>query len=346
MLLKTLSELPGVSGDEGRVRAAIKEAADGLADNIYTDSMGNLIVHKASSCRKGNSSLKVMLAAHMDEVGLIVNGIEKSGHLRFLKVGGIDNQVLISKLVVIGPNHLPGVIGAKAVHLQKPKERKKMVETKQLYIDIGVKDRKEAEKLVGLGDYVAFATKVNELGDGCLSGKAFDNRAGCSVLLEILKKSYAIPLCLVFTVQEEIGLRGAAVAAYHLDPDLALVVETTSATDHPEIKDDLYPIKLGDGPALTLMDRSFIGDKKVLNHLTTVAKKNTIKYQFRRFTGGGTDAGIISLNREGVRTGVISIPCRYLHSPVSLLKLDDFYATVDLLDASLETLALRGGLHS
>ncbi|MGI6097937.1 MAG: M42 family metallopeptidase [Dethiobacteria bacterium] len=344
MLLKTLAELPGVSGDEKRVREAIKKEVQPYVDELKTDCMGNLIVNKRP--RKGKKrSPKVMLAAHMDEVGLIINGIEKSGHLRFLKVGDIDNRVLISKPVIIGVENIPGVIGVKAVHLQKPDERKKTLKTNQLYIDIGAKGKEEAEKMVSLGDYAAFDTKVKEMGERCLCGKAFDNRAGCAVLVELLKRELPVELCAVFTVQEEIGSRGAITAAYTLDPDLALIIETTSAADFPETKGIKPVTNLGDGPALTLMDQSFISDGKILAALRAAAEDNEIKYQYRRFTSGATDAGNISLSKEGIPAGVVSIPCRYLHSPASVIKLDDFYATIGLSEAFLHKVSEMGGLN-
>ncbi|NLN07375.1 MAG: M42 family metallopeptidase [Firmicutes bacterium] len=338
MLLKKLSEAYGVSGAESNVRELLRQELEPYAEQIRTDALGNLYITKG----KGKKP-RIMLTAHMDEVGLIVVGYEKSGLLRVEKVGGIDDRVLVSKPVVVGPDHIPGVIGAKPIHLQKPAERKKPLEIDKLYIDIGVCSKEEAEKLVRIGDYVAFCQQTRELGTNCLLGKAFDDRAGCAVLAELCKEDYDLELTAVFTVQEEIGLRGATVAAYNVYPDVGIVLEGTSAYDVAGITDTGYATRLGNGPAISLMDSSFIAAQKMVDFIVRTAESLGIPYQFRRLTTAGTEAGAISLAHDGIPSAVIALPCRYIHSPVSVLNLDDFHHTIRLAKGLLLAIA-EGGL--
>ncbi|MCR3922298.1 MAG: M20/M25/M40 family metallo-hydrolase, partial [Firmicutes bacterium] len=302
------------------------------------DTLGNLYVKKGTGKKP-----RVMLAAHMDEVGLMVVGFEKSGLLRVIKVGGIDDRVLVSKPVVVGNSHVPGVIGAKAIHLQKPQERKKPIEIENLYVDIGVHSQDEAEKLVKVGDYVAFNSKTHEIGDNCLLGKAFDDRVGCAVLVELMKEDFDLELTAVFTVQEEVGLRGSGVAAYTVHPDVAFVIEGTSASDVVGTNEARHVTQLGKGPAVTLMDASFITPQFMLDLVVQTAEKLGIPYQFRRLTTAGTDAGKISQTHEGIPSSVISVPCRYIHSPASLINLDDYQNTIRLAKGIVKAIA-EGGL--
>lgn len=331
MILKTLSEAFGVSGNEGEVRQVIAEAVREHADELRVDTMGNLITFKRGT---GDSPLKVMVAAHMDEVGLMIVHIEKNGLLRFRKVGGIDDRLLLSKEVRIGKEKVPGVIGAKPIHLLKEGEQKQVVKVEDMVIDIGVSSQEEAEKLVKRGDYAAFATPFAELGN-VVKGKAFDDRAGCAVLVELVQERYPSDLYAVFTVQEEVGLRGARVAAYAIAPDVAFALEGTIADDLPKKKDTSPTTRLGNGPAITIMDRSVIADKRLVDLLVETAEKEGIPYQFKQPLVGGTDAGRIHLTREGVPSGVVSVPCRYIHAPACLLSLADFENTVRLMKKTL-----------
>ncbi|MEW5785805.1 MAG: M42 family peptidase [Bacillota bacterium] len=331
MLLEKLANLRGVSGDEGCVRRAIKELLQDSPVTIKTDSIGNLFVRKEGS-RQG---CRLMLAAHMDEVGLMVTAVEKSGHLKFNPVGGIDSRILVAKRVRIGAQGIPGVIGAKAIHLQKPGERNKPYEVEDMYIDIGVKKKEEAEKLAKVGDYVSFDSTCSKIGDGYWRGKAFDDRAGCAVLLELLLDPQLDGFDAVFTVQEEIGSRGALTAAYTLRPERALVIEGTAAADTPGTDREASSTTLGAGPALSVMDRSIIVDRTMLQELINAAQSAAIPFQFRRFTGGATDAGAVALTGEGVKAAVVSVPCRYIHSPHSVLKESDLQSTAALVKAWL-----------
>ncbi|NLC52571.1 MAG: M42 family metallopeptidase [Firmicutes bacterium] len=338
MLLKELSELTGVSSGETAVRHYIRDRIQGQVDRIQTDRLGNLIARRD----QGKKGPLVMLTAHMDEVGLMVVGIDPSGLLKIKTVGGIDERVLISKRVLVGPQRIPGVIGAKPIHLQEKEERKRPVKTTGLFVDIGATDRSDAEKDVKLGDLIAFDVEAGPFGDGLFKGKALDDRAGCAVLLNLMEKKYNLPLAYVFTVQEEVGLRGATVAAFGLNPDLALVVEATSAGDVPPLKKHQASTRLGAGPAISFMDRSVIVNPALIQRLVAVAEEAGIPYQFRESTTGGTEAGVINQTRSGIPVAVISVPCRYIHSPVGILNRNDLTQTVKLIDAFLRDIEQRG----
>ncbi|AZR72833.1 peptidase M42 [Anoxybacter fermentans] len=340
MLLKRLTEAAGLPGMEDEVRNLIKEEVKDLVDDMRTDALGNLITYKKGKV----DGPVVMLAAHMDEIGLMITHINKNGLLRFKPLGGIDPRVLVSKKVLIGPKKVPGVIGSKPIHLQNNDERKHAIPLDKLYIDIGAKNKEEAEKLVKIGDGAVFDTKFAEVGEGCVKGKAFDDRVGCSILIELLKRKYDVSIYAVFTVQEEVGLRGASVVAYDLDPDLALVFEGTTASDVPDMSEHQYSTSLGEGPAISLMDRSVIADRRIVQGLVETARENGLKYQFRRTNFGGTDAGRIHLTKEGIPSAVISVPCRYIHSPVSLMNLNDYNTLIELVDKYLHKIA-KGGFY-
>ena len=342
MILKELSEAFGVSGGEDEVREIIIEAIKDHVDEYRVDSMGNLIALKKGT---GESKLKVMVAAHMDEVGLMITHIdEETGALRFRPVGGIDDRILLSKVVLIGQDRLPGVIGVKPVHLLKDEERRRVIKVEQMTIDIGAKSKKEAEKAVKIGDYAVFATGFRQLAEDGLrtvKGKAFDDRAGCAVLIEVLKQRYPFDLYPVFTVQEEVGLRGARVAAYAVEPDAAFVLEGTICDDMPKKKDVSPTTRLGAGPAITIMDRSFIADRGLVKLLVETAEELGIPHQFKQPGLGGTDAGAIHLAKEGIPSVTVAVPCRYIHSPVCLLSLEDFENTARLMKATLGRLASK-----
>lgn len=340
MVLARLSECAGISGRESEVRNAIKDEIKDYVDEIKVDALGNLIAMKKGG--KTNNNIKVMLAAHMDEVGLMVTYIDKSGMLRIHPVGSIDPRVLVSKAVLVGKDKIPGVIGAKAIHLQEREERESPFRLDQLLIDIGAKDKEEAEKLVKLGDAVVFATRYQQIGNNRAKGKAFDDRVGCAVLVEVLKERWDFTIYGVFTAQEEVGGRGATVAAYAINPDLAVVFEGTTASDVPEAKEHAYCTTLGKGPALTFMDRSVLVKKDITRRLLEVAEEKEIPVQFRRTTAGGTDAGRIYLQREGIPSEVVSVPTRYIHSPVSVVDLSDVDNTVKLTNEFLRSIQDRG----
>ncbi len=334
MYLKELTALPGVSGDETKVREFILDRLQDHCDEIIADSIGNLICKINAS---GNSTKTVMLAAHMDEVGLIVSKIEESGFIRFKSVGGIDPRVMISKKVRIGKNGVSGVIGAKAIHLQKKAEREAVPKETDLYIDIGAKDKEDAERVVALGDYCVFDSEYVTFGDGYIKAKALDDRVGCAILLELAQQDirYPFDLYLVFTVQEEVGLRGARVAANRICPDIAIVLEGTTCSDVYGTEEKDYSTKAGKGAVLSIIDRSTYYDKTLTSALCDTAKKHDIPVQYKKTATGGNDAGIIHVSAGGVKTAAISVPARYIHSPSSVISKSDYEAVKRLVSIFL-----------
>jgi len=338
--LEELCTLPGVSGNELKVRRALKAETEKMGLKATADVLGNLIVSKEA---QKEEKFKVMLSAHMDEVGLIVTQIEENGLLRFEPIGMLDHRVLPGKEVLVGPEEVRGVIGLKAIHLQKREERKRTAEISELYIDIGAKDEKEAKDKIEIGYYASFATSP-ALNDYGLVAKAIDDRAGCYLLLRILQNYNPLnfSLAIAFTAQEELGGRGAAAAAYKIEPDLALTVECTPAHDLPEVEEHNISTCCGRGPALTVMDGSVVVSPQLISFLEETAQKRNIPYQYRRFTGSFTDAGPISLAKGGRKAGVVSIPCRYIHSPNSFVLNKDLQNTYNLVLAFLEELEEKG----
>jgi endoglucanase len=335
-LLARLSEAAGVSGNEKPVRQLLAAAVKGRADELSSDAMGNLIAHKAAAAG-GSPDFRVMVAAHMDEVGLMVTDFDSDGSLKFEAVGGVDARVLVGQRVRVGGGGTPGVIGLKPVHLTDANERSRVPTIASLRIDTGADSKEAAQKSARRGDYVVFDTTVTDLGPTLL-GKAFDDRAGCALLVELLADRYPFDLSAVFTVQEEVGVRGARVAAYNLAPHCALVLECGTTDDTPKEKDDTPVMRLGQGPAITVMDRSLIADRRMVRLLVATAEAEGIPYQIRAPKGGGTDAGRIHLAREGIPSAVVSMPCRYLHSPHSLLSKADFQHAFALVRAALHRL--------
>lgn len=334
MLVKELVFLGAPSGFEDTVRDFIKEKA--VADEIYIDSIGNLICHK-----KGNGK-KIMVSAHMDEVGLIITEITDSGFLKFDTLGGIETAVLCSKKVFIGNNKVPGIISAKAIHLQKGDEVTSPLKIKDLCIDIGAKDKESAKKLVSLGDYAVFDGEYTKFGNNLVKSKALDDRVGCAILLDLMKEDYDSDIYFVFSVQEEVGLRGATVAAYNIKPDLALVIEGTTCSDVYGSKPHNQVTNLGGGAVMTAMDRAAISDKDYYDFIMKTAQDNNIKLQIKRTGMGGTDAGAIQKSCAGVKTAVLAVPCRYIHSPVSVMNIEDSESVYKLAKAVLKNIERSG----
>lgn len=335
MLLKELTKLGAPSGFEDAVRDFLKKNV--TADEVYTDSIGNLICHK-----KGTGK-KIMVAAHMDEVGLLVTGITDDGFLKFNALGGIETAVLCSKKVFIGENKIPGIVSAKAVHLQQSSEMTTPLKMKDMYIDIGASSRQDAEKKVSLGDFAVFDGEYTPFGQKLVKSKALDDRVGCATILKLMKESFDSDFYFVFTVQEEIGTRGARVAAFQIKPDIALILEGTTCSDVYGSKPHNQVTKLGDGAVLTAMDSAQITDKEFYNLIMNVAKEENIKLQIKKTTMGGTDAGTIQRSGNGVKTAVLAVPCRYIHSPVSVMNIEDYESLYKISLAVLKKID-RGGL--
>ncbi len=322
-LLQELTRFGSVSGDEGALATHLAALAAPLADEITTDTLGNLIVHK-----KGNGR-KVMLSAHMDTIGLIVTHIDDNGFLRFAGVGGVHADVLAGVSVVFAN-------GARGLLSREEKTDLKDLNLSHCFIDIGAGSREEAARLVSIGDRAFFWGEPFET-NGRIVSPYLDNRIGCVVLLMTLARVKDIQndLYFVFSVQEEVGLRGARTSAFSIDPDWALAVDVTSTGDCPEVKHN-SEVKLGGGAAIKLMDRSVISHPVVVRHLEAVAKEGGIAHQYDVLQAGGTDVGAIHQSRGGVPSGGISIPTRYIHTPTEMALLADVEACVSLLTAALE----------
>ena len=331
--LKALCALDGVSGDEDRVRDFIRRQAEPWAETVRTDALGNLIVYKRGRKPAGN---KLLLCAHMDEVGLIVTRATEDGFLRFDFVGGVDRRVALGKPVVLGPNKIPGVIGMKAIHMLSAEERKKVPKTEALYLDIGAADKEEALSKVPLGTYGAFVGEPEELGDGLLKAKAIDDRVGCAILLELLKEDLPLDVTFAFTAQEEVGTRGAFGAAFSVTPEVALVLETTTAADLPGVEGARRVCAPGRGPVISYMDGGTIYDRSLFETLRRLAEERQIPWQVKEYIAGGNDARTIQRSKAGVRVAALSAAVRYLHAPASVGSLSDFEDMLKLTRAFLE----------
>lgn len=318
--LKSLCALSGVSGDEEEVRDFIINLVSEYADEIVTDVMGNVIVLKKGVKRPRK---KVVLCSHMDEVGVIVTSITDEGYLRFAMIGAVDSRVLIGKSVTVGKRRVLGIIGCKAIHLLKEKELDKNMEIDEMYIDIGVKNKGEAEKLVSLGDTGAFDAKIHEFGEGFIKAKAIDDRIGCTVLIELIKSNLPIDCYFVFSVQEEVGMRGALTAAYRTKPDIALIIEGTSAADIPSVPENKKVCKAGKGVVVPFIDQGTVYDRELFKLISGIADKNGIPWQIKNVVAGMTDAAVFQRSRAGVQTAGIAAPVRNLHSPSCVAKTSD-----------------------
>jgi putative aminopeptidase FrvX len=336
-ILEKLSNACGVSGREDEVTGLMKKFLKPYVDEVTEDNLGNVI-----GIKKGKKNApKVMLATHMDEIGLLVKTISKEGFLQFAKIGGIDDRVLLAQKVKVytekGPLH--GIIGSKPPHIQKEEERKKIVTYDQLFIDIGAKNQEEAMKMgVKIGDPISFDIKFARVGKDIVIGKAFDNRIGCAVMIEAMKqlKKTKCTVYAVGTVQEEVGLRGAGTAAFGIHPNVGIAIDVTVAGGMPGVKETEAPIKMRKGPSITVADRGLITHPKVLRWLIDAAEENKIPYQLETGLPGSTDAARISLTREGIPSGVVSVPTRYIHSPTALLSMKDAENSVKLVVAAIQ----------
>ena len=335
-LLKELCRLDGVSGEEDRVRDCIRRYAEPYADQIRTDALGNLIVFKRGA---RPTEHKLMLAAHMDEVGVIVTHVTDEGFLKFDFVGGVDRRVAIGKPVVLGPDRVPGVIGLKAIHLVSREEEKKTPKTDALYLDIGAKDREEAVRLAPPGTCGAFVGEPEELGDGFLKAKAIDDRVGCAVMLELLREDLPLDVVFAFTAQEEVGTRGAFGAAFSVTPEVALVLETTTPADLPEIEGARRVCAPGMGPVISYMDGGTIYDRGLFETLRRLAEDNRIPWQTKEYIAGGNDARTIQRTKSGVRVAALSAAVRYLHAPASVGSISDFENMLKLTRLFLREMA-------
>ena len=334
--LKTLCALSGVSSFEDEVRDYIRKRVASCADSIRTDALGNLIVFKRGTSPTGS---KLMLCAHMDEVGLMVKSVSEDGYLKFGCVGGIDRRVLLGKEVAVGIKRVSGVIGLKAIHLTTAEERKRVPKLTDYYIDIGAKNREEALSRVELGDACTFVSDTLELGGGMLKAKAIDDRVGCAVMVKLIEEDLPMDCTFVFTAMEEVGCRGAFGAAFSVTPEIALVLEGTTAADVPSLSEERQVCWPGKGPVLSWMDNGTMYDRALFERLRALAEKNGLPWQMKHYVSGGTDARAIQRTKAGVRVAGISAAVRYLHAPNSVCSISDAEQMLALARLFLKDLA-------
>jgi len=331
-LLEKLCNIIAISGDEGEVRKIVLEEVKPYADEVKIDALGNVLAIKLGRTRS-EKRMRVMLDAHMDEVGFIIVADDGEGIYRFETVGVIDARHLVGKQVFVGKERTPAVIGARPIHLIKMDERTKKVPLDALRIDVGPAGK------ANVGDRAGFATRFRRVGPSIMA-KSIDDRIGIATLIELFKQAPPnIDLCAAFSVQEEIGLRGAKVAAQYFNPDLAIAIDSTPAHDlplHDGSENMTYNTKLGFGPAIYIADGSTLHNPRLVRFLQETAEAERIPYQFRQPGGGGTDSGAIQRSLAGIPTVSVSVPHRYTHSPISISRLDDWKNTINLLQAALK----------
>lgn len=329
-LLEKLCNAMSVSGDEGEVRRIVLKEVKPYADEVKVDALGSVLVRKNGS---GKKPIRVLLDAHMDEVGFMIVNDDGDGFYNFETVGGIDPRHLVGKQIIVGKDHTVGVIGAKPIHLTTAEERKHTISADAMRIDLGPEGKAK------VGDRATFATKFKRVGPSIMS-KSIDDRIGVAILIELLRHAPKnIELCLSFSVQEEVGLRGAIVAGHYFEPDLAIAIDSTPARDLPDYDGNeniTYNTKLGFGPAIYVANSSTIDDPRLVRFLEEIAINENIPYQFRQPGGGGTNAGALQRSRAGVPVVSVSVPHRYTHSPISVSRIDDWKNTLNLIHSALK----------
>lgn len=342
-LLKSLTDVNGISGHEMQVKSLMKDYLTPVSDEIVEDRLGGIFGKKNAT--HGTKSL--MISGHLDEIGFIVTQIDEQGYIYFTPIGGWWNQVMLSQKVTITTENgkeIRGIIGSKPPHALSPEERKKPVDIKNMYIDIGVGSKEEAKEAgIELGNMITPYSEFESLAnDKYLTAKAFDNRYGCALAVEVLQQlkdeNIDINLYAGATVQEEVGLRGAKVAANLIKPDLAIAVDVGVAYDVPGMTSEKNEGKLGDGPLAILMDATSIAHDGLRKHIKDVAEHHNIPVQWATTPGGGTDAGSIHVANEGIPTITIGVPLRYMHSNVSVLNIDDYTNSLRLITEIVRSL--------
>ena len=333
-LVKNLCEIDGVSGAEDKVREYIEEQIKGHCE-YRVDARGNLICFKKG---KKTPSKKIMLSAHMDEVGFVVTGVDEDGFLRFSTVGGIDSRVVIGKRVRL-ESGIPAVVGTKPIHMQSADEQNTPLKISDMYLDIGAKDKADALESVELGDHAVFYSNFIEFGNGRIKGKALDDRAGCACLIQLLQQEAEYDFTACFTVCEECGKSAADNAAFSVQPDIAIIVECTAAADVSGVSELNQVCAQGNGPVLSFMDGGCIYDRGLFKKGLAIAKEKNLLCQVKQGVSGGNDAGVIQVTGAGVKVMAVSMPGRYIHSASSVLKVSDIDATTQLLGALVEGLA-------
>jgi len=335
LLLEKFSNANGVSGYESNVEKIFSEEMKPFVDEIKTDKLGNLIAHK-----KGDG-LTIMLTAHMDEIGFMVKYIDEKGFLFFSEIGGFFDQTILHQRVIVHGKNGPvlGVIGSKPIHVMNAEERKKMIEKKTMFIDIGAKNAEDAKKLgVEIGATVTQDSKFQIMANNNVVGKAFDDRAGLTMLVEAMRRisvnKISANVFAVGTIQEEVGLKGARTSAFGINPDIAIATDVVVSGDHPGITKQESNMEMGKGAVITIMDasgRGMIASEKVVKWLKETAEKNKIDHQLEVSEGGTTDAAAIQLSQRGIPVGVISVPDRNIHTSVEVINIHDVDSGAELI---------------
>jgi len=341
-LLEKLSNAFGPSGNEEDVSGILKKELERYADETRVDKLGNVLFYHNGK----DKYPKVMLSAHMDEVGFIITFVEDNGFLRFDTIGGITNNIIPGQRILLKgeKGYLKGLVGTKPPHIMTPDEQNKLIPKEDLFIDIGADTLNQAqEKGADVGMMGVFDVEFTDIGDGYYRGKAFDDRAGCTVLAEAFKalKDSPYNIVAVGSVQEELGIRGARTAAWQVDPDYGLAIEGTFVADVPNTRPDRVSSKIKGGPVITILDRTTFTHPTVLKTLVKTGREKSIPFQFKKLPLGGTDAGAIHLTKAGVPSGTVAVPCRYIHGPVSILHINDLKNAIRLVTEFVKTISAK-----
>ena len=343
-LLNDLLMCEGISGYEENVAKIMTEALRKMCDNTEIDNFGNVIG------KLGKGKKKLMLVAHMDEIGMIVKHVNEKGFIYFIKVGGISDSILSGKIVkIINKNgeHITGIIGTKPPHLMSMEESKKLTRYDNMFIDIGLYSKDEVLKTIDIGDQIIFEPNAGILNDNVYYGKATDNRVGCYAMIKVMEslaksKDLDAEIYACATAQEEVGLKGGKTSSFNINPDFALVIDTIITGDIPGIEEKVSTLKLGEGVAITMIEasgRGTIVSQKVRKLMLSVARENMIPHQIDVIDGGMTDGATIHINRKGILTGILSIPTRYIHAPTSVFNIKDVNSAVDLATKTIYKVA-------
>lgn len=335
--LENLSRLSGVSGRETAVRNHIISLISEYADEVTTDNAGSIIALKRGA---RESEERIMILAHMDESGLIITHICEDGLLKFETVGKTDAGSLCGKTVIVGEGKIPGVVGVTPLHLCSSEERSRYPAAEGMYIDIGASSAQEAEMAVSPGDVCVFDTSFEIFGEGKIKGRAVDGRAGCAVLIELMKQEYMTDVYFVFAAAENTGHRGAACAAFSVEPHYAIVINSVCAADIPSVAEDSKICRLGGGAVFSFMDKRTVYDRELLVRAQELCKQNDIKFQIKQTFTEGSEAGIIQTSRAGVRVFPVGLPCRYMHSPAAMIAESDLKDVLRIVYEMTTTLCL------
>jgi putative aminopeptidase FrvX len=341
-LLKELSDAFGPSGNEEDVATILKKELEACASETHVDKLGNIFFHH----RGKEDYPKIMLSAHMDEVGFIITFVEENGFLRFDTLGGITNSIMPGQRILLrgDKGYLRGIIGTKPPHVMTVDEQNKIIPKEDLFIDIGADGLKQAQrKGVDVGIMGVFDVGFTDLGDGYFRGKTLDDRAGCTVLAEVFKSMRNSPynIVAVGSVQEELGIRGARTAAWQVDPDYGLALEGTFVADVPDTRPDRVSSRIKGGPVITVLDRTSLSHPRILKTLVKAGREKSIPFQFKKVMVGGTDAGAIHLTKAGVPSGTVAVPCRYIHGPASIIHIDDLKNTTRLVSEFVQAISTK-----